>query len=131
VIGAARERLPAEMRGRILSIGELSLAELRALLDRAVLFVGGDSGPLHIAATTDVPIVGIYGPTLPVRSAPWRDPRLVTESVEGGPLDCRPCDQRSCLPGDFRCLTRISADAVVAAAERALERRSTNAVARR
>ncbi len=57
---------------RVLSIGECSLAELRALFDRAALFIGGDSGPLHIAATSAIPIVGLYGPTLPVRSAPWR-----------------------------------------------------------
>jgi len=57
-----------------------------------------------------------------VRSAPWRDRSLVTESVEGGDLECRPCDQRRCVPGDFRCLTRISPAAVIAAADRALAR---------
>ena len=120
VIDLARERLPIAVGHRVLSIGELSLAEVRALCNLAALFVGGDSGPLHIAATSAVPIVCLFGPTLPVRSAPWRDRRLVTESVDGGALECRPCDQRVCAPGDFRCLTRISPDAVVAAAERAL-----------
>jgi ADP-heptose:LPS heptosyltransferase len=93
---------------------------LRALLDRASLFIGGDSGPLHIAATTAVPIVGLYGPTLPVRSAPWRSAKLITESVDAGPLPCRPCDQRVCAPGDFRCLTAIRPAQVVEAATRAL-----------
>ena len=37
---------------QVLSCGEFSLAELRALLDRAALYIGGDSGPLHVAATT-------------------------------------------------------------------------------
>jgi lipopolysaccharide heptosyltransferase II len=120
VIELAREMLPHGGGHRVLSLGELSLPELRALLDRADLFIGGDSGPMHIAATSAVPIVALYGPTLPVRSAPWRDAALVTESMEGGPLECRPCDQRVCVPGDFRCLTRISAAAVTAAAERAL-----------
>ena len=55
-----------------------------------------------------MPIVALYGPTLPVRSAPWRSRSLVTESVEIADLACRPCDQRVCAPGDFRCLTRIS-----------------------
>jgi heptosyltransferase-2 len=122
VVDEARTLLQPESRHRVLSTGEYSLAELRALFDRAALFIGGDSGPLHIAATSEVPIVGLYGPTLPVRSAPWRDASLVTESVEGGDLECRPCDQRTCVPGDFRCLTRISPAAVVAAAERALAR---------
>jgi predicted lipopolysaccharide heptosyltransferase III len=103
-----------------MACGEFSLPELRALLDRAALYIGGDSGPLHIAATTRVPIVGLYGPTLPARSAPWRDPRLAVASIDAGALPCRPCDQRVCAPGDFRCLTGIDAATVIAAAERLL-----------
>jgi len=112
VIAGAQSQLDADAAARVLSCGELSLAELRALLDRAALYVGGDSGPLHIAATTRVPIVGLYGPTLPVRSAPWRGDASATESVDAGELPCRPCDQRVCAPGDFRCLTRIQPDRV-------------------
>jgi lipopolysaccharide heptosyltransferase II len=99
---------------------ELDLGELRAALDHAVLFVGGDSGPLHVAGTTGVPIVGLYGPTLPARSAPWRPARFVTKSVEVDGLPCRPCDQRRCEPGDFRCLGWIEPEAVAAAAEKAI-----------
>ena len=44
---------------RILDAEGWSLTELRAVMDRASLFVGGDSGPLHIASTSDVPIVGL------------------------------------------------------------------------
>lgn len=121
VADAARRRLAASSQAHaILDCPELSLAELRACLPRASLFIGGDSGPLHVAGTTAVPIVGIFGPTLPARSAPWRHPDAITESVDAGELPCRPCDQRACAPGDFRCLTRLSADTVVAAAERAL-----------
>ena len=97
-----------------------SLAELRSLLGRAALFVGGDSGPAHIAATTGVPMVVLYGPTTAAVWGPWRDPRRATEIVDAGPLPCRPCDQRRCEPGDFRCLRDISPAAVVAAAERAM-----------
>ena len=122
VTAAARTRVGNAGAGRILSCGEFSLAELRALLDRAALYIGGDSGPLHIAATTGVPIVGLYGPTLPSRSAPWRGDQWITESVDGGPLPCRPCDQRVCAPGDFRCLTGIRPAQVVEAATRALLR---------
>jgi len=107
--------------GRLLDAEGLGLDELRALMDRAALFVGGDSGPLHIASTSDVPIVGLYGPTLPERSAPWRPRRLATASIDAGTLPCRPCDQRVCAPGDFRCLTGIAASRVREAAERLLE----------
>jgi lipopolysaccharide heptosyltransferase II len=126
--GAAREiasRAREALRGRgdtILTGEEFSLAELRSLVARAALFIGGDSGPLHVASTSDVPIVGLYGPTLPVRSAPWRPASLTTESVDVPDLACRPCDQRQCAPGDFRCLTHLVPERVIEAAERALER---------
>jgi lipopolysaccharide heptosyltransferase II len=118
----AREALGPPAAGRIVMTEELGLAALRALVGRAALFVGGDSGPLHVAATTRTPIVAIYGPTLRVRSEPWRDAAFVSEAVEPAPLPCRPCDQRACAPGDFRCLTQTTAEQVAAAAERALAR---------
>jgi ADP-heptose:LPS heptosyltransferase len=110
----------------VLACGDFSLAEFRALVDRAALYIGGDSGPLHIASTSAVPIVGLYGPTLPVRSAPWRAPEWISEAVEVDHLPCRPCDQRRCEPGDFRCLTWMGAEQVAAAAERALAHRSND-----
>jgi lipopolysaccharide heptosyltransferase II len=100
------------------------LIELRALIARAAAYIGGDSGPLHIAATTQVPIVELLGPTLAERSHPWRDPRWFSEIVDPGSLPCRPCHQRTCVPGDFRCLTGIDADRVISAAERALASRT-------
>ncbi|MEQ1731759.1 MAG: glycosyltransferase family 9 protein, partial [Vicinamibacterales bacterium] len=100
---------------------ELDLHELHSLIGRSAVFIGGDSGPLHIAATTRTPIVALLGPTLPERSMPWRSPTLMAEAVDGGPLPCRPCRQRVCEPGDFRCLTGISPEMVAAAAERALD----------
>lgn len=118
----ARARLGPQARDAIVPCGEFDLAELRALIGRASLYVGGDSGPLHMAGTTGVPVVGLYGPTLPVRSQPYRRASFISEAVDAGPLPCRPCDQRRCEPGDFRCLTGISAEAVAAAAERALTR---------
>jgi ADP-heptose:LPS heptosyltransferase len=77
---------------------------------------------MHIASTTTVPIVGLYGPTLPVRSRPWRASQWPAEAAEVDGLPCRPCDQRVCEPGDFRCLMRLTPEQVIQAAERALER---------
>jgi lipopolysaccharide heptosyltransferase II len=127
IINDARAKLPTPDRHRVLGCGDFSLAELRALLERSALFIGGDSGPLHLAATTRVPIVAIFGPTPSERSAPWRDPALLLASIEIDGLPCRPCDQRVCEPGDFRCLTRIDAPRVIAAAERLLAARRRQA----
>ena len=124
VIAEARARLAVDHQDRVLACGDFSLAELRVLVDRAALYVGGDSGPLHVAATSHVPIVGLYGPTLPARSAPWRAADWPAESIEIDGLPCRPCDQRSCTPGDFRCLTWIQPREVIDGARRALARAS-------
>ena len=114
-------RLAPGSGSRIVAWGDdFSLGELRALVDRAALYIGGDSGPMHVAATSTVPIVSIYGPTLPARSGPWRHPMWPVASVEVEGLACRPCDQRVCAPGDFRCLTGIEPQVVLDAAERLL-----------
>jgi lipopolysaccharide heptosyltransferase II len=120
VVDAARQHAPLAAP-RIVDAEGLSLPELRALFDRTALFIGGDSGPLHVAATSRAPIVGLYGPTLPERSAPWRPASVATASVDAGTLPCRPCEQRRCEPGDFRCLTGIPSAKVIAEAERLLE----------
>ncbi len=100
--------------------GDFDLAELRSLIARAAVYIGGDSGPLHIASTTGTPVVALLGPTLAERSMPWRDSNCFAEAVDMGALPCRPCHQRTCAPGDFRCLTGIAPERVAAAAERAL-----------
>jgi ADP-heptose:LPS heptosyltransferase len=127
IVNEARGRLPEGARRRVIGGSDFSLAELRALVERSALYIGGDSGPLHIAAASPVPIVAIFGPTPSERSAPWRNPALPTESIEVEGLACRPCDQRVCEPGDFRCLTHIDAPRVIAAAERLLAGRARDA----
>jgi predicted lipopolysaccharide heptosyltransferase III len=113
-------RLAGEAAPAIVRTGEFDLPELHALVTRAALFIGGDSGPLHIAATTRTPVVALFGPTLPERSMPWRDPAIGAVAVDAGPLACRPCHQRHCVPGDFRCLTGISPNMVISAARELL-----------
>jgi predicted lipopolysaccharide heptosyltransferase III len=118
----ARAQVGPGIGNRILHASDLDLAELRALIGRASLFIGGDSGPMHIAGTTSTPIVALYGPTLAERSEPWRHPALVAEAVALRDLACRPCDQRECVTGDVRCLAAIPASVVHDAAERAMAR---------
>jgi predicted lipopolysaccharide heptosyltransferase III len=117
---AAAERA-GTAAAQIVRCGDFDLSELRALAERAALYIGGDSGPMHIAATTPVPMVALFGPTLPERSMPWRQPSRAI-AVDGGPLPCRPCHQRHCVPGDFRCLTALSPERVLVAARELLSR---------
>jgi len=59
--------------------------EFMALVRRARLWVGGDTGPLHLAAALGTPIVAIYGPTNPARNGPFQASDITLRS--GGPED--------------------------------------------
>jgi lipopolysaccharide heptosyltransferase I len=58
-----------------------SISELIALTRRARLFVGGDTGPMHLAASLKIPVVAIFGPTNPVRNGPLGTRALVLRNV--------------------------------------------------
>ncbi len=58
-----------------------SITELIALTRRARIFIGGDTGPLHLAAALRVPVVGIYGPTDPARNGPFGTRSIVLRSA--------------------------------------------------
>lgn len=102
----------AETSKKILPLaGELNLIEMKEIIARASLFIGPDSGPMHIAASTPTPIVAYFGPTLPAHFAPWRAKAVILEKD----MDCRPCKQRRCLSADYRCLQTITPGDVFAA----------------
>jgi heptosyltransferase I len=61
---------------------QCSIAELIALTRRAKLFVGGDTGPMHLAAAVRIPVVAIFGPTDPARNGPYGTPSIVLRNPE-------------------------------------------------
>jgi heptosyltransferase-1 len=61
---------------------ECSLLQLIAVIRRASLFVGGDTGPLHLASALNVPVVAIFGPTDPARNGPYGGRYVVLRSPE-------------------------------------------------
>ncbi len=71
-----------------------TLKQFFALAQKAKLFLGGDTGPLHLAAAAGAPIVGIYGPTPARRNGPFANEDVIVERFD---LDCRvDCFRRSC-----------------------------------
>ncbi len=58
-----------------------SISELIALTRRARLFIGGDTGPMHLAAALKIPVVAIFGPTNPARNGPFGTRSIVLRSV--------------------------------------------------
>ena len=69
--------------GRALLAPTSSIEELVALLWRAAVVVGGDTGPLHLAAALGVVCVGLYGPTAAERNGPWGQVRRALQSPDG------------------------------------------------
>jgi len=105
----AEEEILKKSTAPLLSqVGMLNLREVKELISQSSLFVGPDSGPMHIAASTSTPIVALFGPTLPANFAPWQAKAILIEKE----LDCRPCKQRQCIYKDFRCLQSISPEEV-------------------
>jgi heptosyltransferase-2 len=91
--------------------GATSLEEFIGLAARCLLFLTNDSGAMHAAAALGVPTVAVFGATDPEATAPLGPSvRIVRE-----PVECSPCLLREC-PIDHRCMTRVSADRVVAEA---------------
>jgi heptosyltransferase-1 len=90
-----------------------SLTELIALTRRARLFIGGDTGPMHLAAALGISVVAIFGPTNPVRNGPFGTRSIVLRSL-ASPTTHSPRAQPD--PG----LLEITADEVVDAARKLL-----------
>jgi lipopolysaccharide heptosyltransferase I len=93
-----------------------SISELIALTRRALLFVGGDTGPMHLAAALQVPVVAIFGPTDPARNGPYATRSVVLRNPASPTTHAR----RS-QPDEG--LLEISTEMVVNAARRLLAER--------
>ncbi|HNY10293.1 MAG TPA: glycosyltransferase family 9 protein [Candidatus Wallbacteria bacterium] len=94
------------LNGSIVSAcGKLSLGALYNLAGRAKCYIGPDSGPLHIAAAGVCPVIGLFGPTNAETFGPLSKNFTAVCDMD---LKCRPCDQKKCRPGDFRCIKKIN-----------------------
>ena len=83
--------------------GKTAIAELPGVLSQCHLFLGNDSGAMHVAAAVGLPIVAIFGPTDPLGTAPVTLKRSV---VQHKPY-CSPCFLRRC-PTDHRCMAAVT-----------------------
>lgn len=96
--------------------GETSVKQLAAVLKRAVLFVGNDTGAMHIAAAMGTPVVALFGPSNPLE---WGPRGGAVEILYKG-LDCRVCFHPTCRRGEGNCMRLISIEEVYAAVRRIL-----------
>lgn len=101
--------------------GQTPVGLLPGLLRRASLLLTNDSGPMHIAAAVDTPVVALFGPTDPVRTGPYGRRHVVLSY----PVECRPCLRRDCTRAvALECLTAVQPEQVVQAVMQQLRLRS-------
>lgn len=81
----------------------LSLGALKEIVRRSDLMITNDTGPRHIAAAFDVPVVTIFGPTFPE----WTEIDFPKERQVSVKVFCGPCQRKVC-PLDHRCMTRVT-----------------------
>ncbi len=111
------DRIAALMRFHPLNLaGKTPVGELPALFAACNLFVGNDSGAMHVAASVGLPVVAVFGPTDPEGTAPVTPQQTLVQQH----VSCSPCFLRHC-PVDHRCMTRVTVDAVYAAARARME----------
>ena len=96
----------ASVPGVVNLAGQTSLEDAIALIGFCGLFVTNDSGLMHVAAALDVPLVAIFGPTDPARTAPWSK-RHVLVRDEG--VDCYGCKMRECRH-EHKCMNVITVE---------------------
>jgi len=88
------EGIRAATRAPVIDLsGQLTLAELGALIGAARLFIGVDSAPMHMAAAMGTPVVALFGPSGDAEWGPWRVPHRV---VASDAHSCRPCGNNGC-----------------------------------
>ncbi|MDH3446026.1 MAG: glycosyltransferase family 9 protein, partial [Deltaproteobacteria bacterium] len=106
----------AMARGDIINlVGRTSLREAVAIIERARVCLGPDTGLMHIAAAMGTPAVSLWGATDPVRTGPYGFSDLVIQ----GKADCSPCYRKHCSIGRI-CMQSIALDAILAKIDKAL-----------
>lgn len=90
--------------------GETSLKELTALIEGAKAVVSNDSGPMHIAAALNRPVVALFGPTDPSKTGPYGWQKNKNLKVIKTGVSCSPCFKKRCK--EPLCMTEISAERV-------------------
>ncbi|NOT95080.1 MAG: putative lipopolysaccharide heptosyltransferase III [Nitrospira sp.] len=121
LIGGSREdealaqRIQAAAKSRPISMaGQATLKEFAAIAQRAALFVGNDSGAMHIAAAVGTPMVALFGPSNPDEWGPRGGP---AEVIYKG-LDCRACFHPTCMREEENCMKQIDLGEVLARIQR-------------
>ncbi len=106
-----------EIDGTVILLG-LTIPELAELIRGARLYVGNDSGPMHLAAAVGTPVVAVWGSSDSRRWRPWSTPHRVVQN----PFECNPCPGYRCLVADSPlCIESVTVGQVNAAVDDLLD----------
>ena len=89
--------------------GKLSIQDSTALINKMAFVVGSDSGTLHIAASLNIPVIGIYGPMNPIKWKPWGE---IHKPVYLD-LPCIPCDLKIKCDKNYACIKNITPEIII------------------
>ena len=111
------------MQAKSMSIaGKTTLTQLASILHTCNVFIGNDSGPMHLAAAVGTQTIGLYGPGDPTRFGPMG----VRCQTIRRKLDCLPCSGTTCRFGKEGCMSQIQVNDVIQVLETAGYLRSEN-----
>lgn len=96
--------------------GKTGLAILCSVIKRASLFVGIDSGVMHMASSLDIPVVGLFGPTDPFYVGPQNEKSIVVKEES---MECVPCYLKKCRHWD--CMKKLDVGKVFDACKQLLD----------
>ena len=117
----AGNMVEASAPGRVENlIGKTTIAQAAGIIAAARLVISNDSGLMHLAGFLGTPVVGIFGSTTPVWTAPLGK-KTVCAKIH---CDCSPCFKRTCKYGHYHCLKNLSPDFVVSAAEHVVKKKN-------
>ena len=90
--------------------GKTTIAELINCISNLDLFITGDSGPMHLAASFQIPTIAIFGPTKDDETSQWMNDHSIVLKKN---LDCQPCMKRTCPLKHHNCMKLIKAQEVI------------------
>ena len=118
IIGPPQKTVSANEIGAYNLVGQTSLMEMTDIIRRAKLYIGSDSGPMHIAGAVNTPLVALFNKDIPSRWAPKNKCSVVTLDLE-----CSPCNDetaRKCKT--VQCMRDITPEMVFDATKEAIDK---------
>ena len=106
--------------------GKTTVKQLAAVVRQCKLFIGNETGPMHIAASVGTPVISFFGPQVSDRFQPFSQKKIVLERY----LDCKPCDQVICRRPEHPCMDGISVKDAIMAVEEILQAETESSTSR-